>query len=89
MEIHGLEEYFNLEDEGVHIRFNDVDRLVRSEVILHSASQLLHLLLDFIGLHINLLELRREIWIDDVVILLGLADIDALLEHGLQLSELF
>ena len=73
----------------MHVGFDDGDRFVRTEVILDCLSQPLHFLFHPIHLIVDVLELGAEIWIDDIVVLLGLTDVDALLEHGLELSELF
>ena len=78
---------FDLEDESVHVGIDNVDGLVGTEVVLNCLSQCLHLTLDSVDLSINLFELGAEVWVDDIVILLGLTDVDALFEHCLELSE--
>ena len=73
----------------MHVGFDDGDGFVCTEVILDCLSQPFHLLLHPIHMIIDVFELGAEVWIDDIVVLLCLTDVDAFLEHGLELSELF
>lgn len=75
--------------ECVHLRFNKVDRFVTSEVIFGLPPEILNLPLDFIDFGINLFEIRTELRVNDVVILLSFADIDTLLKHLTQFSKVF
>ena len=79
----------HFEDVGVHVGLDDGDGFVCTEVILYCLSQPFHLLLHPVHLIVDVFELGAEVRIDDVVVLLGLTDVNALLEHRLELSELF
>ena len=73
----------------MHVGLDDGDGFVCTEVILNCLSQPFHFLLHPVHLIVDILELRAEVWIDDVVVLLGFTDVYALLEHRLELSKFF
>jgi hypothetical protein len=75
--------------ECMHLRFNEIDRFVASEVIFGLPPEILNLSLDFIDFRINLFKVRAELRVNDVVILFSFTDIDTLFKHLTQLSEVF
>ena len=77
----------HFKDKGVHIRVHDGDWLVCAKIVLDCLTKLFHFSLHALDLLVDLFELRAELWVNDVVVLLGFADIDALFQHGLQLGE--
>ena len=79
----------DFKNEGVHVGLYDLHRLVGSEVILDSLAHLFHSLLHIVDLSIGSFELRAEFWVDDVVVLLGFTDVNALFKHRLELAEFF
>jgi len=78
-----------LKYECMHLRLDQVNRLHAIKVISNFSSKILDLELDLADFCINLLEVRTELRINDVVILFGLAYIYALLEHLFQLRKVF
>lgn len=81
--------FVDFKDEGVHVRVNDRHRLISAKVILNGLPKAFHFLLDSIDLLIDLLEFGRELRVDDVVVLLGFSNVDALFQHGLKFGKLF
>ena len=77
----------DLKHEGVQVRLNEIDPLGSPKILLDMILELLHFISYELYLTIKLFELGTEFRVDDVVILLGFANIDALLEHGLQLGK--
>ena len=73
----------------MHVRLNNRDRLVGTKIIVDGLSEFIHLSLDRVDLVIKFLQLRAEVRIDDVVILLGFPDVNALLKHGFSFEKFF
>lgn len=78
-----------LEDKSVHLRLDEVHRLVALEVVLHLPPEVLDFTLDLADLRIDLLEVRAELRVDDIVVLLRFPYVDALLKHFPQFGEIF
>ena len=76
-----------LKHECVHLRLDQVHRLVGFEVILYLASKVLNLSLDLVDLGVDLAQVRTEPRIDNIVILFGFSDINTLLKHLSQLRK--
>ena len=72
----------------MHVRVDKSNGLVCSKVILDGLSHFFHLTFYSVDLLINFFKLRTEIWVDDVVVLLGLTDVDAFLKHSFKLRKL-
>lgn len=70
------------------VGLDQIDSLGGAEVLFHMVLELLHLISNQLDLNIQLFEFWAEIRIDDIVILFCFADIDTLLEHGLEFGEL-
>lgn len=77
------------ENECMHLRLNQIYRLVAAEIILRLPPEVLNLTLDFVYFSVNLLQIRAELRINDIIILLSLPNVNALLEHFSQFREIF
>lgn len=73
----------------MHVGVYKNDWLVHAQVILDSLSQSVHFGAHALLLFIDFLEFGAEVRIDYVIVLLRLANVDALFKHRLQLCELF
>ena len=73
--------------ECVHLRLHEIDGLVAPKVVLSLPPEILDFPLDLVDFCIDLFEIRTELRINDIVVLFGFSDINALLKHLFQLGE--